>query len=383
MEVEIAERTLIKAIGSAPYHVSYEVKHKPKSGSGSVARRDFDAALPKASIPMDTVKAGMYSYKFSALADNLYNNDKKFQPLVLEQTVNAKPSASFVKPGQTFKLCLSEQDHEEKIPITLQGVAPFYLEVEIRHHTGSLPETFRIPNVPSNSYGIQIPRQYLKLGTQAIRIRKVRDARGCQQKTENGGPSVQVQLFDAPAIYPLETRNDYCVGERIAYTLSGTPPFDIHYSFDGSQKKAKSPTTNFRRIAESAGDFTITSISDKASECRAAVDLTKSIHPMPSVRISRGKIVRVDIHEGSEVEILFEFWGTAPFEFTYTRSSNAKKGQKSVVLETRHDISYEHSKVVTASLEGTYEVVAIKDKYCAFSTLNVEGKDQGQKKLTY
>jgi nucleoporin POM152 len=340
--------------------------------------------LPKASIPMDTAKAGVYTYQFSALADNLYNNDRtKFRPLTLEQTINAKPSVSFVKPGQTFKLCMSEQDYEEKIPITLQGVAPFYVEVEVRHHTGHSPETFRIPNIPSNSYNIQVPRQYLKLGTQAVRIVKVRDARGCQQKIPVGGPSVQVQLYDAPAIYPLETRNDYCVGERIAYTLSGTPPFNIHYSFDGARMNANSPTTNFRRIAESAGEFSITSISDKASECRAAVNLTKTIHPMPSVRISRGKIVRVDIHEGSEVEILFEFWGTAPFEFTYTRSSNAKKGQRSVVLETRHDISYEHTKVVTASLEGTYEVVAIKDKYCAFSTLSTEGNDKGQKQLTY
>ncbi|KAH8645652.1 hypothetical protein BX600DRAFT_421221 [Xylariales sp. PMI_506] len=371
--------------GSAPYHVSYQVTHKPKSGSGAVARKEFDAAMPKASIPMDTIKAGVYTYKFSALADNLYNNDqKRFQPLTVQQTVNAKPSASFVKPSQIFKLCLSEQDYEEKIPITLQGVAPFYVEIEVRHHTGSAPETFRIPNIPTNSYDIQIPRQYLKLGAQSIRIRKVRDARGCQQKIEIGGPSVQVQLFDAPAIYPLETRTDYCVGERIAYTLSGTPPFDVHYSFGGSNMKAKSQSTNFRRIAEAPGDFTITSISDKASECRAAINLSKTIHPMPSVKISRGKVVRVDIHEGSEVEILFEFWGTPPFEFTYTRSSNAKKGQKSVVLETRHDISYENSKVVTASLEGTYEVVAIKDKFCAFSTLGSEaaGKDK-QKMLTY
>jgi nucleoporin POM152 len=163
------------------------------------------------------------------------------------------------------------------------------------------------------------------------------------------------------------------VGERIAYTLSGTPPFDIAYDFNG-RWNAKSQTTNFRRIAEKPGDFTITSISDKASECRAAVNIPKTIHPLPSVQISRGKQSRVDIHEGNEVDILFEFWGTPPFEFTYTRSSNAKKGQRSVVLETRHDVSYEHSKVVKASQEGTYEVVAIKDKFCSFSTQQVEKK---------
>ncbi|KAI1082593.1 hypothetical protein F5B20DRAFT_578263 [Whalleya microplaca] len=364
--------------GSPPYHVEYEVKHKPKTGSTAVARKQFDAALGKAAIPLDTAKAGLYIYKFSALSDNLYNDKRHANPLILEQTVHAKPSASFVKPGQTFKMCLSDQEHEEKIPIKLEGKAPFYLEVEIKHHTLNFPEIYRIPNIQSNNYEIQIPRQYLKLGAQQVRIRKVRDDRGCQTKIESGGPSVNIQLYEAPSIYPLEQRADYCVGERIGYTLSGTPPFEVHYNFAGKNMRAKSQTNNFRRIAESPGDFTITSISDKGSECRASTNLTKTIHPMPSVRISKGRVTRVDIHEGSEVEILFEFWGTPPFEFTYTRSSNVRtKGQKSTVLETRHDVSEEHAKVVTASLEGTYEVVAIKDSHCAFSTMAVEA--QGRK----
>lgn len=372
-------------LGSPPYHVQYEVKYKPKSGSGSVSRKEFDAALGKASISMDTVKPGQYQYTFSALSDNLYNSDKKQpQQLVVQQTVNAKPTASFVRPGQTLKMCMSEQDHEERIPINLEGIAPFYVELEIKHHAGVFPEIFRISDIPTSSYGIQIPRSYLKLGAQQVRIRNVRDARGCQTKTEIGGPAVNIQLFDAPAIYPLEQRMDYCVGERIAYTLSGTPPFEVHYTFDGAQKKAKSPTTNFRRIAEAPGAFAITSISDKTSDCRASVHLAKTIHAMPSVRISKGRVLQVDIHEGSEVEILFEFWGTPPFEFTYTRSSNARKGHKSQVLETRHDVSYDHSKAITASLEGTYEVVAIKDKFCAFSTMGVEGGgDKAQKLLQF
>ncbi|KAI1631130.1 hypothetical protein F4809DRAFT_646711 [Biscogniauxia mediterranea] len=365
--------------GSPPYHVQYEVKYKPKSGSGSVARKEFDAALSKATIQMDTAKAGHYTYKFSALSDNLYNHDRRQAPqLTLEQTVNAKPSASFVKPGQTFKLCMAEQEYEERIPIKLEGKAPFYLEVEIKHHTGNFPEIFRIPNIHSNTYDIQIPRQFLKLGAQQIRLRKVRDANGCQSKSELGGPVVHVQLYEAPAIHPLEQRTDYCVGERIAYSLSGTPPFEVHYEFGGKHMKAKAQTTNFRRIAETPGEFVITGVTDKASECRSAVHLPKSIHPLPSVRISKGRVIQIDIHEGSEVEILFEFWGTPPFEFTYTRSTNARKGQKSQVLETRHDVSYEHSKIITASLEGTYEVVAIRDKYCAFSTMNSEAQTQAQ-----
>ncbi|CAF3546688.1 unnamed protein product [Fusarium graminearum] len=361
--------------GSPPYHVQYDVTHKPVKGSKAFTRKDFDAPLAKAAISMDTTKAGDYTYKFSALADNLYNSDKNFHPLTLTQRVNAKPSAGFTKPGQSFKYCMEEQEHEDRIPIKLTGEAPFYVEVEIKHQAGSPAETYRIPSIDSNSYGIRIPRQHLRLGAQQVRIRTVRDARGCQRKYEHGGPSVQIHLYEAPSIYPLESRRDYCVGERIAYTLSGTPPFDISYDFNG-RWNAKSQTTSFRRIAEKPGDFTITSISDKASECRAAVNIPKTIHPLPSVQISRGKQSRVDIHEGNEVDIFFEFWGTPPFEFTYTRSSNAKKGQRSVVLETRHDVSYEHSKVVKASQEGTYEVVAIKDKFCSFSTQQVEKKQR-------
>lgn len=232
---------------------------------------------------METTKAGLYTYTFSALADNLYNSDKrKFEPVILEQRVNAKPSASFVKPGQSFKYCMSESDTEDTIPIALTGVAPFSVEIEIKHQSGSVPETYNIPSINSNTYGIHIPRQHLRLGTQHVRIRNVRDSRGCQQKTEINGPSVQVTLYDAPAIYPLESRTDYCVGERIAYTLSGTPPFEILYTFNGAQRKAKSATTDFRRIAETPGEFAIVSISDKASECRAAVNILKNIHPLPS-----------------------------------------------------------------------------------------------------
>jgi nucleoporin POM152 len=246
--------------------------------------------------------------------------------------------------------------------------------MEVKHQSGATPETYRIPAIDSHSFGIYIPRQFLRLGMQQVRIRKVRDARGCQQKYEIAGPSIQVHLYDAPSIYPLESRTDYCVGERIAYTLSGTPPFEVHYDFDG-HRRGKSSTTSFRRIAEYPGEFTITSVADKASECRAAVNITKTIHPLPSVRISKGQQKRVDIHEGGQVNILFEFGGTPPFEFTYTRSTNERKGQKSQVLETRHEVSYEHTKVIKASQEGTYEVVSIKDKYCGFTMQGKDGKE--------
>lgn len=368
------------ATGSSPFHVGYEVRHKALQGSGSITRKEYDCLLGKSSVQAETGKAGTYTYVFNSLADNMYNSDKNFKSVIVTQQVNRKPSAAFVKPGQTFKQCKADSD-SEGIPVTLTGVAPFFLEVEIRHESAAAPEIYRTPQINSNSYELQIPRHHLRLGSHQIRIRDVKDASGCHTMSDlNSASAVQVQLYEAPKIYPLETRTDYCVGERLSYTLSGVPPFEVWYTFDGKKLKAKSTTTSFRRIAEAPGVFSINTISDKASDCRAPVDIVKTIHPMPAVKISQGKTVQVDIHEGSEVEILFEFWGTPPFEFTYTRSTNAKKGQKSQVLETRHDVSHEHSKVVRASLEGTYEVVAIKDRYCAFSTLQEQEKT---KKIKY
>jgi nucleoporin POM152 len=374
---------LILDIGTSPYHVKYQVRHRNQHGSGSISNKQFDAALGLATIAMDTTKPGTYEYRFSELSDVLYEHDpRKFKPLIIEQTVNRKPSAYFTKPGQSYKYCKEQMTSDEIIPIKLEGAPPFYLEVDIKHQSSSRPETVKVANIESNHYDFRIPHNVLSLGISHVSVRKVRDSRGCQQKTEYGAPKVQVQVYDAPTIYPLEARTEYCVGERISYTLSGAAPFEVYYTFQDVPRKAKSANTNFRRIAEKPGTFTITAVSDKASECKANTNITKVIHEMPSVRVSQGKQVEVDIHEGGEAEIVFEFWGTPPFEFTYTRSTNAKRGQKSTVLETRHDISYEHSKTIQSSQEGTYEVVAIKDKYCSFSTQPADGT-RGQKLLQF
>jgi nucleoporin POM152 len=157
----------------------------------------------------------------------------------------------------------------------------------------------------------------LNLGQHVVSIHKVRDAQGCQRTFENDASTVRVAVSDVPTIIPLESKIDYCVGERLSFSLSGHAPFDVFYTFDGVSRKATSRTTNFRRIAERPGIFTITAVSDGASgKCKAHKNITKTIHEMPSVRISRGQTSVVDIHEGGEAELQFEFWGTPPFEFT-------------------------------------------------------------------
>jgi nucleoporin POM152 len=83
--------------------------------------------------------------------------------------------------------------------------------------------------------------------------------------------------------------------------------------------------------------------------------------------MSHGRESYVDIHEGGETELLFEFTGTPPFEFTYTRSENERKGKKGRVLETKTEKTDQMSVRLKASEEGTYEVVGVRDKWCSVS----------------
>ncbi|KAI9787742.1 MAG: hypothetical protein M1839_000274 [Geoglossum umbratile] len=370
----------ISLSGTPPYNIKYEQRLSPEHGAGSLAPRELTVGLGVASIRMETSRAGQYEYIFSELGDHMYDHDwERHSPLVVQQRVNPRPSARFKDLGRTYNYCKEEESDDEVVPIILEGVPPFYLEVGIKPHTNGKPETVTVPNINTKTYDFRIPHRVLTLGHHTLSVRKVRDARGCQRKTEFDAPQVPVHVSDVPAISPFEGKTDYCVGDRIAYTLSGTPPFNVFYTFEGVESKATTSTTTFRRIAQKPGNFTITALTDNAAHCRARTQITKIIHQMPSVRIGKGRETVVDIHEGGEAEIIFEFWGTPPFEFTYTRSTAPRKGQKRQVLETKHDTSHDHVKIIKASDEGTYEVVAIKDKHCAFSILRADGGAQKQK----
>ncbi|KAL4864963.1 hypothetical protein BDV12DRAFT_175353 [Aspergillus spectabilis] len=358
----------LRLTGNPPYTIQCEQQRKVPRGSTSVRVRSLKTALHALSMELETSEPGDYTYRFKEVGDNLYNTDPRGNQVVVTQKVSPLPSAQFDAPGRIYGFCKEDNNGEEWIPLTLEGLPPFSLEISIKHFAKAQPEIVSIPNIKSNRHSLPIPRRHLELGQHVVSIHKVRDARGCEKSYHTDLSSVRVAVSDVPTIIPLESKSDYCVGERLSFSLSGQSPFEVFYTFNGIARKASSQSNHFRRIAEKPGVFTITAVSDGASgKCKAHKDIVKTIHQMPSVRISNGQISIVDIHEGGEAELEFEFWGTPPFEYTYIRSTNARKGKKAEILDIKHDISYEHQKIVKTSDEGTYEVVAIKDKYCSFS----------------
>ena len=311
--------TEVSFTGTAPFNVEYEQRHKPNHGSQSMGLKRFNSGLNIASLRMETSEAGTYEYKFSKLGDTSYNhNPRKFTSLTVRQLVHPKPSARFAEAGKTYRYCQEEEAGDEVVPISLTGLPPFHLELEIKHLTKSKPELISVPNVETNRYDLHIPHRVLALGTHAVVIRKVQDSRGCQRTMDLNAPHVKVSVAEIPSISPLEDQEHYCVGDRITYTLSGTPPFSVFYTFQDQERKASVPSIEFRRIAEKPGIFIVTALSDQRSTdaCKAKTKITKVIHEMPSVRVSKGRTATVDIHEGGVAEILFEFGGTPPFHFT-------------------------------------------------------------------
>ena len=312
------DATEITFTGTAPFHVVYEQRLRPDHGSQSTSSKSIKAGLNSAVLKMDTLSAGLNEYELVKLSDYSYDHDPYgFTPVKMRQRVLSNPFARFTNSGKTYKYCKDEESDDEVIPIALTGVPPFHLEMEIKHHAITKPEIVNVPHIESKQYNFQIPHRLLALGTHALRIRKVTDSRGCQRNMDFNAPHVQVSVADIPTISPLEAYVDYCVGDRISYTLSGVPPFNVFYTFQGQDRKAAVSTTSFRRLAEKPGEFTITGISDHRSTdaCKARVAISKFIHEMPSVRVSRGRTATAEIHEGSDTEILFEFGGTPPFEF--------------------------------------------------------------------
>lgn len=383
--------------GHSPYHLKYSVKAEPVKGQVALTNKPLSVASHKATINMDTSKAGQYTYTFNELGDNRYSHDSKhFSPIVVKQEVYEPPTARFAHPGKVYGYCRDEaeipsEDENENIPITLTGVAPFSVEISV-HHSGhpSKGEVIRIKDILANSYSWSLSRSSLGLGEHKVSIRNVKDSRGCESMSDTNPSQVRVKVSSPPRILPLESRTDYCVGDHVAFSLSGQAPFDIFYNFQKKDRKAHEKSHEFRRISDQQGEFIVTGIQDSLSvgsggKCKAKQEIRKVIHPYPTVKISHGKTLTTDIHEGNEVEIVFEFTGTPPFEFTYTRSENAKslKGRAARVLETKHDSSSDFIKIVRASDEGTYEVVSIKDMYCSYAApgLAKAERREGQKKL--
>ncbi|KAI5951754.1 POM152 [Candida jiufengensis] len=365
--------------GAAPFLVDYEIKLP----NGKIEAHTMTIENHEIKIKLPSRENGQYEHKFKRIFDARYTKHSGKSVMANTPTViyevNQLPSAQFISGKHFSQTCENKINNDDllvKIPIKLSGSYPFDIEVTIKNEeTGkSIPLSFKNiyePFLPLNSM------KFFSLGDYSIKIDKVSDANGCT-KTLNTTNQINyvLSITEPPNIFKaLPQKNHYCVGDHVAYNLSGVPPITIFYEYNNINRKAES-YNHFERLASKPGILNINALKD-SGENQCLVNFTKNsdkskslqlqVHNLPSVEINKGDYLIEDLHEGDQTELVFTFLGDPPFSLTYIRTIDIKQGHKKVrkllEKETINNI-WDFEYVVLASLEGTYEAIEVEDKYC-------------------
>lgn len=382
--------------GKPPFVVAYLIDYphgRTKSSSMVIDKNQI-------TIPMTLKRKGVYKHRFTAVYDSRYTEDKLRQ---LPHETNF-PAVSYEVQGSPnlqvekthLQLCENQlrgnSQFSSSIPVKFEGRSPFNLAGSIKKVNGDSIAKFRLHNVNKpevNLADFELSKplhELLSVGEHIVEFEEIVDANHCQQtqlKTQN---TVRISVTQVPSIQKQSVKDYYCVGDHIAYNMSGISPFTLFYLFNDQMRKAEQGH-EFLRLASAPGELAIIALQDSsASLCLVnfTTDATQyeklklEVKDLPSVEISHGDSIIKNIHEGDQTEIIFKFTGTPPFLVTYVRTlgeeegahkrgksaaSHAKHARRIVESKTIKDIwDYELTDVV--GLEGTYEAIMVSDAFC-------------------
>lgn len=413
--------------GQAPFVLAYDVVEEGSgSGTGIIVgaadnskrriSQELQSLQRHAQFELSTATAGHRVYEFTGMSDATYTSlskDSLVSPadstkphlVRLEQDVLARPTAMFVDHDRKHVFCVKDSlkvSQAHSPVLRLQGQAPFHVEFEVTPDGSHQSQRYSDVVVKSNSWKLELPHTFAEPGPYTIFLRKVVDATGCERSISRGakGASVRLEVAEIASIAAVQPQADHCVGDSIDFVLQGASPWTVQYEFEGKKQKVANKESRFSRVAEQPGQFKILSVAQCVRSCcrlpglltanvdclrnnshqdsckSIVTDISKTIHPLPRARVQKGNTYIENIREGDQAEIVFEFDGTPPFSFTYTKSAPAapagkgKKAAAAQVLET-HTITEVETKrysIFTQS-EGTWNVVSVQDRYCAYPPL--------------
>ena len=138
---------------SPPYQIKYQQKAEPLKGSSSISHKQMIAAIGSASIHLDTTKAGQYTYSFNEFSGGVTMTSTSAIPSLYtfsNKSIPFRPQDSQIL-ARHMVIARMETVETQNIPITLEGVPPFTVEIGVSHyHGGSRPEIIRQKDIPSN-----------------------------------------------------------------------------------------------------------------------------------------------------------------------------------------------------------------------------------------
>ncbi|KAJ3091059.1 hypothetical protein HK102_001830 [Quaeritorhiza haematococci] len=350
---------------------------------------------------------------------NVDDPDPSARAVIVQQKIRALPDAWFMDgPEKSFR-CLGDvlgrRDEEGKsenpdettdqgdddsgpyILIALSGQPPFELHISLQHESSSRPPNIRITNVTQTPFKFR-PTTMSQVGRYTLQLEQVVDGSGCRRVFDQGlfdlsstasGPGgaggvagtggqaavavvdpvtgmkkvtrMTVQISDVARISPVHAPEGVCRGDMLSYSLQGTAPFKVSYTFEpfdgygspnwkpGVSLSSLSPagadqttdsngkTTNRTRMvmktmeqevldpvfylyAGATGRVTITRVCNQIGCCIRPTGLSTIIYDLPRAYVDGGEDVEEDIREGDSTIIHIAFRGEPPFSFTYSRT---------------------------------------------------------------
>ncbi|CAG8445798.1 21903_t:CDS:10 [Dentiscutata erythropus] len=351
--------------GRAPWEIYYRI-----ITSDEELTRHQTVGYTTTKIRLMTNKAGRHLYNFTSIADDVYIEPSPIL-LTLEQTVNAKPVARFLSADTMFH-CVDVPFTNKDIKIQLDGVPPFSLTFEVAQESSNKMETLKIEEIYESVYNFHPSTRFAKIGNYTITLVHIVDSHGCSNTLQGPNNKISIQVTDVASIDRTFLQQIHCVGDLLIYKLQGMIPYNITREYNGEVLHTISKTHTYTFGADKPGNMTITKVCHQGNQCCGYVsNLTEIIYDLPTAIVSEGKDIISDIREGDKTEIIVNFIGTPPFEFTYTRSElliNEKKERKpGRVLETLTVLNihqYQHS--IFTSQQGVFQVTRVKDRYCEY-----------------
>lgn len=391
---ESAERSVkLRLEGKKPFLIPYTVRYPSGKVHSSTISIDDNEVI----VPLPTEGEGRYEYELNGIYDSLYTQrimsrlPRSSKNVTVQYEVLGSPKLAVGL--QYIQFCESAVTKSGtvpiKIPVTFEGHHPFTVKGSIRTKDSEVEELFEISDVnvgEINMMDVELKHTF-SVGEHIIKFNELIDGNGCRKSKIKSHNIVLVSITKVPSISKSGTQNYYCVGDHVAYNMSGVSPFTVFYSFNGQTRKTELGF-DFQRLASKPGELAIMALQDSSAtlclvnftnDAETYNSLKLQVYGLPSVEISHGDSIIENLNEGDQTEITFKFTGTPPFEVTYVRTlgegrhkrrRGSKEGlhvQRRVVdTKTITDIlDYEYTEIV--GLEGTYDAIRVSDAYCSAS----------------
>ncbi|QLG72369.1 hypothetical protein HG535_0D00760 [Zygotorulaspora mrakii] len=345
---------------------------------------------------------GDYEIVFDQLTNHLFTDAISLTPrenYTFKTSMRVKPGAQLRK-STDIKLCLGQQT---KIPVSLHGEAPFFLEYDIVETSSNKRTSYEIKDIVGYDHDIVIPKFDVG-GSYILSLVSIRDSSGCTVRLSEPDAKIYIRRDVPSASFNLlDNTNESKIKQgsyaEIPLKLAGEGPFYLKYQHLGDDGQVlgiynNKFDSNYKPALKASKEGYYELVEVKDASCKGYIErkdtrFKVSFLKKPTFEVSdKNKIVKLtestfakqEICQGVEGNIDLSLSGSAPFVLNYDiitpnghvtakrlpvttkyatiRLSNEDYGEYVVIIGALYDANYAEDD--STNLDSTSEEVIIK-----------------------